>query len=91
MFNLNEKYEVNKNFLNGEFIRYTASEINTINTATSQIHINIPRGDSVIFLLNSYLDIYSYVLHAATGSLYADSNDISIVNLGPITFLMVIS
>ena len=29
----------------------------TINTPTSQIYINIPREDSVISLLNSYLEI----------------------------------
>ena len=55
MFKLNEKYEINRNILKCDFIRYSPSEISGINTPNSQICINIPREDSVVSLLNSYL------------------------------------
>ena len=82
MFNLCEKYEVDRRILNCDYIRYSPSEISTINTANSQLYINIPREDSVISLLNSYLDLNFDVVHAATNNRYADGNDIRLVNLG---------
>ena len=82
MFNLCEKYEVDRRILKYDFIRYSPSEISTINTANSQIYINIPREDSLISLLNSYLDLNFDVVHAATNNRYSDGNDIRLVNLG---------
>ena len=84
MFNLCEKYEVDRGILKCDYIRYSPSEISTINTANSQIYINIPKEDSVISLLNSYLDLNFDVGHAATNNRYADGNDIRLVNLGPV-------
>ena len=84
MFTLNEKYEINRDILKCDYIRYSPSEISTINTANSQVYINIPREDSVISLLNSYLELNFDVLHAATNNRYVDGNDIRLVNLGPI-------
>ena len=84
MFKLSEKYETNRDILKSDYIRYSPSEISTINTANSQIYINIPREDSVISLLNSYLELNFDVLQAATNNRYADGNDIRLVNLGPI-------
>ena len=84
MFKLSEKYEINRDILKCDYIRYSPSEISTINTANSQIYINIPREDSVISLLNSYLELNFDVLHAATNNRYVDGNDIRLVNLGPI-------
>ena len=84
MFNLCEKYEVDRRVLKCDYIRYSPSEISRINTANSQIYINIPREDSVISLLNSYLDLNFDVVHAATNNRYADGNDIRLVNLGPV-------
>ena len=75
MFKLNEKYEFNRNLLNCDFIRYSPSEISTINTANSQMCINITREDSVISLLNSYLELNFDVLDAASINRYADNND----------------
>ena len=72
------------NILKCDYIRYSPSEISTMNTANSQIYINIPREDSVISLLNSYLDLNFDVLHAASNDRYADNNDIRLVNLSPI-------
>ena len=83
MVKLNEKYEINRDILKCDYIRYSPSEISTINTANSQVYINIPREDSVISLLNSYLELNFDVLHAATNNRYADGNDIRLVNVGP--------
>ena len=84
MFKLSEKYSVNRDFLKCDYIRYSPSEISTINTANLQVYINIPREDSVISLLNSYLELNFDVLHVRTNNRYADGNDIRLVNLGPI-------
>ena len=84
MFKLSEKYSINRDILKCDYIRYSPSEISTINTANSQIYINIPREDSVVSLLNSYLELNFDVLHAATNNRYVDGNDIRLVNLGPI-------
>ena len=84
MFKLSEKYSINREILNCEYIRYSPSEISTIITANSQVYNNKPRGDSVISLLNSYLELNFDILHAATNNRYADGNDIRLVNLGPI-------
>ena len=84
MFKLSEKYSVNRDILKCDYIGYSPSEISTINTANSQVYSNIPREDSVISFLNSYLELNFDVLHAATNNRYADGNDIRLVNLGPI-------
>ena len=62
MFKLSEKYEINRKILKCDYIRYSPSEISTINTPNSQIYINIPREDSVISLLHSYIEINFDVL-----------------------------
>ena len=84
MFQLNEKYEVNRSFLNCDYIRFSPSEISARNTANFQISINIRCKDSVTSLLNSYLDVNLDVIEAATGNRYAHGNDIRLVDLGPI-------
>ena len=84
MFKLNEKYEINRDILKCDYIRYSPSEKSTINTTNSQVYINIPREDSVISLLNSYLELDLDVLHAGTNDRYVDGNNIRLVNLGPI-------
>ena len=84
MFKLNENYEVDRRILKCDYIRYSPAETSTINTPNSQIYINIPREDSVISLLNSYLDFNFEVIKRADNSRYANGNDIRLVNLGPI-------
>ena len=84
MFKLSEKYEINRDILKCDYIRYSPSEISTINTANSQVYINIPREDSVISLLNSYLELNFDVLRADNSNRYLDGNDKRLVNLGPI-------
>ena len=56
MFKLNEKYEIKRNILQCDYIKYSPSEISKIKTPNSRIIINKPREDSVISLLNSYLN-----------------------------------
>ena len=84
MFKLNEKYEIDRNNLKCDYIRYNPRETSAINTANCQIYINIPREDSVISLLDSYLDLNFDVLHGATNNRYADNKDIMLANLVPI-------
>ena len=57
MFRLSENYEVDRRILKCDFIRYSPAEISTTNTANSQVYFNKPREDSVISLLNSYLEL----------------------------------
>ena len=83
MFKLSEKHSVNRDILKCDYIRYSPSEISTINTANSQVYINIPREDSVISLLNSHLELKFDVLRADNSNRYLDGNDIRLVNLGP--------
>ena len=84
MFKLIEKYEVDRRILKCDFIRYSPSEISTINTANSQIYINIPRKDSLISLLNSYIDLNFDVVHAANNNRYVNNNEIRLVNFCPV-------
>ena len=84
MFKLSGNYEIDRRILKCDYKRYSPAEIFTINTANSQIYIKIPREDSVISLLNSYLELNFDVLHAADINRYVDANDIRLVNLGPI-------
>ena len=84
MFKVNEKYEINRDILKCDYIRYNPSERSTVKTANSQVYINLRREDSVISLLNIYLEINFGVLHAGTNNRYVDGNNIRLVNLGPI-------
>ena len=84
MFKLSQNYEIDRRILKCDYIRYSPAEISTINTANSQIYINIPREDSVISLLNSYIELNFDALRADNSNRYVDANDIRLVNLGPI-------
>ena len=84
MFKLSEKYEVDRRILKCDYIRYSPSEISTINTPKSHIYINIPREDSLISLLISYIDLNFDVVHGINNTRYADGNEIRLVNLGPV-------
>ena len=81
MFKLNENYEVDRRFLKCDYFRFSPAETPTINTANGHLYINIPREDSVISLLNSYLDLNFEVIKKADNSRYANGNDINLVNL----------
>ena len=89
MFKLSENYEVDRKILKCDYIRYSPAEISTINTANSQTYINIPREDSVISLLKSYLELNFDVLKAGSNNRYADTDDIRLTNLGAIALFSV--
>ena len=89
MFKLSENYEVDRRILKCDYIRYSPAEISTINTANSQTYINIPREDSVISLLNSYLELNFDVFKATTNNRYANTDDIRLTNLGAIALFSV--
>ena len=89
MFKLNENYEVDRKILKCDYIRYSPAETSTINTPNSQIYINIPREDSVISFLNSYLDLSFEVIKKDDNSRYANGKDIRLVNLGPISLFII--
>ena len=84
MFKLNENYEIDRRILKCDYIRYSPAETSTINTPNSQIYNNIPREDSVISLMNSYLDLNFEIIKRADNSRYGNGNDIRLINLGPI-------
>ena len=84
MFKLNENFEVHRRILKCDCIRYSPAETSTINIPNSQISIDIPREDSVISLLKSYLDIFFEVIQKNDKSRYANGSDIKLVKLGPI-------
>ena len=50
----------------------------------SPIYKNIPKEDSLISFLISYIDLNFDELHAACNDRYADKIDIRLHNLGPI-------
>ena len=66
MFKISEIYEAGRWILKCDYIRFSPAEISTLNTANSQMYINIPRKDSVIFLLNSCLDLILSLLKKLT-------------------------
>ena len=76
MFNLSERYQIDRRILKGYFIRYSPSGNSSINAASSQIYINIPREDSLISFFKNYLDLNFDVLNAATNNRYVDADDI---------------
>ena len=84
MLKLNENYEVDTRILKCDYIRYAPAETSTINTPNSQIYINIPREDSVVSLVNSYLDLNFEFIKKADDSRYANGSNIKLVNLGQI-------
>ena len=89
MFKLSEKYSINRDILKCDYIRYSPSEISTINTTNSQVYINKSREDSVISLLNSYLELNFDVLHAANNNRYVDGKDMRLINLGSIALFSI--
>ena len=84
MFKLNENYEIDRRIPKCDYIRHSPAETSTINTPNSQEYINIPREDSVISLLNSYLDLNFQVIKKVDDSRYGNGNDIRLVILAPI-------
>ena len=57
MFKLNESYETNRRILKCDDITSSPAEVSTINTPDSQLYTDIAREDSVISVLNTYLEL----------------------------------
>ena len=86
MFKLIEKYDVNRDILKCDYIRYSPSELTTINTADSQSFINIPRGDAVNSLFISLLGFCFDVFHAVNpNNRYVGNDNKRLFSLGTIT------
>ena len=85
MFKLNEKEDVDGDFLKCDYIRYSPSELVEKNP-NSQIYINNLRGDSVNIVKGGILRLNFDVIRATTKNRNVDGNDIRLVNLGPIAF-----
>ena len=88
MLKVNENYEVDRRNVKCDYNRYSPDDTSIINTPNSQIFINIPREDSVISLLNSYLDLNFEVIKKADTYRYANGNDTRLVDLGPIALFI---
>ena len=84
MFKLNENYEIDPRIPKCKYFRYSPAETSTINTPNSQTYIKISREDSVISLLNIYLDLYFEIIKKPDDSRYGNDNDIRFIILGPI-------
>ena len=82
MFKPIQNYEVDRKILKCDLLRFSPAENSTINTPNCQIYINIPRVDSVISLLNTYLDLNIEVLKKADNSRYGNGSELRLVNLG---------
>ena len=68
MFKLNENYEVDRRILKCDHLRYSPAETSILKTPNSEICITIPREDSAINLLNSYLVLNFEVIKKADKS-----------------------
>ena len=81
MFKLSEKYQIDGKFPKCDYIRYSPSEIRTINTVILHFFFEIPREVSLISLLKSFLYLNFDVLLAATNNRYVDNDDIWLTDL----------
>ena len=68
-----------------EVLRYLPPEIKTKNTAKTKKFIEIPRQDSGIWLIVSYLELNLIGFHAAAQKIrYLNEKDIELAKLGSI-------
>ena len=85
MFNLSQKYAVDRPILKCDNIRYTPPSLNLVNGENIQIFNDIPREDSAIPLKDKYLELDFKVTHrAGAHAQYAVGDLIRLVILGPI-------
>ena len=84
MFKLKQDNEVYGKILNCDFLRCSPAETSTKNAPSSQIYINIPGEDAVISLLIISADLSYDFIRKGDNNRYGNSNDIRLVNLGPI-------
>ena len=65
MFNLSQKFAVDRLILKSDYIRYKPPSLNLVKGENNQIFIDIPREDSAISLKDSYLELDFNVTHRA--------------------------
>ena len=70
-----------------DFIKYSPSSLATINNSNSNISITFPREDAYICLQNSFISLEFEVLKN-DDTRYADGDQISLVNFGPVVYLV---
>ena len=85
MFNLSQKYAVDRPILKCDFTRYTPPSLNIVNGENNQIFVDVPREDSASSLKDSYLEIdFNVTDRAGAHGRYVDNDHIRLVHLGPI-------
>ena len=84
MYMLDKGVVLDRSNIKKDFKRYTPSSLATINNPNNLITIDIPREDAIINLNDAFISIELQVVKNADDSLYADSDAISLVNLGGI-------
>ena len=86
LFSLKNKYAMDKPIQKIDFIKYSPSSLATINNSNSNISIIFLREDAYICLQNSYISLEFEVLKN-DDTRYADGDQISLVNFGPVALL----
>ena len=85
MLQINERYEVDRSIFKCDYIRYTPTSLNNVETPNTQTFIDIPKEDDVNFLRDSYFELDFKSFHNEGADDYVKA-DIRLVNLAPIAF-----
>ena len=84
MFNLSQKFAVDRPILEFDYIRYTPPSLYLVNGENIQNFNNIPREDRAISLKDNYLELDLSVTHrAGAHARFADGDHIRLVKLSP--------
>ena len=75
--------------LKSDYTGFSTAETSTTKPPNSQLYFIIPRENSVISLLNRYLEKKIEVLKNADASRYKKGNDIGLFNLSPIALFSI--
>ena len=86
LFSLKNKYALDNPIHKIDFIKYSPSSLATINNTNSNVSILFP-GEAYICLQNSYNSI-EFQVFKQDNTQYVRQNQISLVNIGPIAFLV---
>ena len=89
MFDQIEENQIERRILKPGYIGYSPSAISTENTPNSHIYNNVLEEILLIVCLEVFFRLNFDVLDSATNNRYADGDDISLVNLGPIALFRI--
>ena len=84
MFMLSEKDIIDRPFLKSDCIRWTPPTIVSAKRVNLQFFIDIPRNDSVVSLLDSYLELHFDVTVGKVVARFVAADNIRVFNLSPI-------